>query len=59
MEERIPAPEMDIPENLRAVAGSKEFSLTWDRARNVTGYEVSIKAISEENLVKKNLLQML
>ncbi len=56
MEERIPAPQMDIPENLRAVAGSKEFSLTWDRARNVTGYEVSIKAISERKFGKEEFI---
>lgn len=53
MEERIPAPEMDIPQNLKAVAGSKEFSLTWDRARNITGYEVSIKAISQRKFGKE------
>lgn len=56
MEERIPAPQMDIPENLRAVAGSKEFSLTWNRARNITGYEVSIKAISERKFGKEEFI---
>ena len=44
MESRIPAPEMDIPENLAARAGNKEFTLSWDPVRNVTGYEVSISS---------------
>ena len=42
MESRIPAPQMDIPENLRAEAGSQTFTLYWDAAVNVTGYEVRI-----------------
>lgn len=43
MEERIPEPEMDIPENLTAVAGNKSISLAWEPCVNVTGYEVLIK----------------
>lgn len=42
MESRIPEPQMDIPQNLRAQAGSRSFSLSWDPAVNVTGYEVRI-----------------
>ncbi len=42
MESRIPAPKMDIPENLQGIAGSQTFTLTWDPAVNVTGYEVLI-----------------
>lgn len=42
MESRIPEPEMDIPENLQAQASSSAFTLTWDPAVNVTGYEVLI-----------------
>ena len=42
MESRIPEPEMNIPEDLKAVAGSESFDLTWKRAVNVTGYEVEI-----------------
>lgn len=43
MEERIPEPSLDIPENLAATAGSKTFTLNWDSCVNVTGYEVMIK----------------
>ena len=43
MENRIPEPEMDRPENLTAKAGSEKFSLTWSPCMNVTGYEIQIK----------------
>ena len=33
---------MDIPQNLSAQAGNKQFDLTWDPCVNVTGYEVRI-----------------
>lgn len=42
MENKIPEPDTDIPENLTARAGNKEFVLNWDACRNVTGYEVKI-----------------
>ena len=40
MEERIPEPEMDIPKNLKADAGNKLITLSWDACANITGYEV-------------------
>lgn len=43
MESRIPEPEMDIPTNLKATAGSEKFALSWDPCTNVTGYEVKIE----------------
>lgn len=43
MESRIPEPEMDIPQNLTAEAGSENFVLKWDACVNVTGYEVKIQ----------------
>ena len=42
MESRIPPPTMDIPEGLTAVTESQAFTLTWNPAVNVTGYEVKI-----------------
>lgn len=42
MENRIPEPDMDIPENLRAEAGNKSITLNWDSCKNITGYEVKI-----------------
>lgn len=42
MENKIPEPASDIPENLEARAADKSFVLTWDSCVNVTGYEVMI-----------------
>ena len=60
MEERIPEPEMDIPQNLIAEAGSKLISLSWDPCVNVTGYEVLIKQgdLQETVLVAKNAYEV-
>ncbi len=51
MEERIPAPEMDIPQNLSAAAGSQVIDLTWDACVNVTGYEVQIRQGGRQQVV--------
>ncbi len=42
MENHIPAPEMDIPKGVTAKAGNREITLTWEKAKNVTGYEIAI-----------------
>lgn len=52
MEKHIPQPEMDIPENLAVTTGSKEFTIQWSPARNVTGYEVSIQCDGVEEVKK-------
>lgn len=35
MENRIPAPTMDIPQGLKAEAGSASFILNWDTAKTL------------------------
>lgn len=42
METRIPEPAADIPTGLRAEPANKAFSISWNKASNVTGYEVCI-----------------
>ncbi len=42
MENRIPAPEMDIPQGLSAKAGDKRLTLSWNPSTNVTAYELEI-----------------
>lgn len=42
MEDRIPEPQMDIPKELTAKAGSESFTLSWKKAVNVTGYQVEV-----------------
>lgn len=48
MENRIPEPQMDIPQHLEVEEGSREFVLTWDPCQNVTGYEVLISSEGKE-----------
>ncbi len=54
MEERIPAPEMDIPQNLTAAAGSEQFTLNWEPCVNVTGYKVLIVQNDQEEIIQVN-----
>ncbi len=58
MENRIPEPEMDIPEKFTAEPASEQFSLKWEPCVNVTGYEVKIECngISETVLTSSNSL---
>lgn len=51
MEERIPEPEMNIPENLKVENGNKEFTVTWDACINVTGYEVMVEHGGQQEIV--------
>lgn len=43
MEERIPQPEMDVPEGFEAEEGNAAIYLSWKPSVNVTGYEVLIR----------------
>ncbi len=42
MEERIPAPKLDIPTLDTPVAGDKSITVSWNPQSNVTGYEVYV-----------------
>ncbi|MCM1544299.1 MAG: M60 family metallopeptidase [Ruminococcus sp.] len=44
MESRIPEPEMNIPQNIKAAGAGDSFTVTWDAESNVTGYQVAISA---------------
>lgn len=52
MESRIPAPTMDIPTGLTAAPESQAFTLNWDPAVNVTGYEVRITLGEESETIR-------
>lgn len=41
-EDLIAPPVMNIPQNVKAEAGSKEFTVSWNPESNVTGYEISV-----------------
>ncbi|MDE5763419.1 MAG: M60 family metallopeptidase [Ruminococcus sp.] len=51
MENRIPEPAMDIPENFKTNAGSERFDLSWSPCMNVTGYEVKIEQGGKTELI--------
>ncbi|MDE7309235.1 MAG: fibronectin type III domain-containing protein, partial [Lachnospiraceae bacterium] len=51
MEERIPAPQMDIPQNLSVVEADKMFTVSWDPCVNITGYEVEISAETKDGTI--------
>lgn len=42
MEDKIPDPVVDIPTKVQAEPGNKSFTLSWEKQRNVTDYEIEI-----------------
>ena len=52
MENRIPEPEMNIPQGLTAEVGSKQFLISWKPEKNVTGYEVKMPVGGEGERIK-------
>ncbi len=44
MDERIPEPAPDIPLNVIAVEGSRQFTVSWSECVNITGYEAEVSA---------------
>jgi len=49
--EEIPAPKMDIPENLKLTIGSEQIIANWTHAVNITGYKVKINGGKINNQV--------
>ncbi len=49
MENRIPEPEMDIPQGLDTNVGSARISVSWESCANVTGYEVEIRPVGSDD----------
>ncbi len=60
MENRIPEPDMSIPDGLNLTGANKSFSVTWNKQVNVTGYEVRISynGQTEERRVASNQLEV-
>lgn len=49
---RIPEPDMSIPERIEITNGSNTFIATWKHVTNVAGYEVLIQADNKEEIIK-------
>ncbi len=60
MENRIPVPDMNVPDGLVLTGGNKSFRATWNAQVNVTGYEVQItyQGETEERRVASNQLEV-
>lgn len=60
MENRIPVPDMNVPDGLTLTGRNKSFSVTWNRQVNVTGYEVQISynGETEERRAASNQLEV-
>ncbi len=50
-EDLIAPPELNIPTNVTATPGSKEFTVSWNAEPNVTGYEVSVSENGKEQIM--------
>lgn len=49
---RIPEPDMSIPEAIEITNASNSFVVTWKNVTNVAGYEVIISADNKEEVIK-------
>ncbi|MDO4275017.1 MAG: fibronectin type III domain-containing protein [Eubacteriales bacterium] len=58
MQDRIPAPQMNIPVITSITAGSQQFTLEWNQESNVTGYEVQILHGDEDEIKKTSATSM-
>ncbi len=52
MKNRIPEPKTDIPTGLSAEEGDQSFILKWNKAENITGYEVKITCNGQSETVR-------
>ncbi len=54
MEDRIPAPQLDIPTVNIPVSGNESLTVSWSAQRNITGYEVyvSSQATGESQILR-------
>ncbi|NBJ94153.1 fibronectin type III domain-containing protein [Parablautia muri] len=51
-ENKIPAPDMNIPSGLIGKGGNKSIHVTWNEQPNVTGYEVKICYQGQEQVIR-------
>ncbi|WP_455714888.1 fibronectin type III domain-containing protein [Anaerosporobacter sp.] len=52
MESKIPEPEMSKPTITSHVGGNKEFTISWTKESNITGYEVEVSADGTTEVLK-------
>lgn len=56
MADRIPEPELSVPERLTAIPGDKSFTLSWKNMPNVSSYEVFISGLTDKRVQKTDTI---
>lgn len=51
MENRIPEPAMESPQNVKVIPANKSFTLEWNKMSNVNGYELQITCDGKTNTI--------
>ncbi len=55
--EEVPKVEVPKPEHLNVLLGSEEITVTFDNMPNVTGYEILVKEMKDDNVLKETTYQ--
>lgn len=55
--EEVPTPKMERPTNVKAIAQSESMTVTFDHMPNVTGYEIIVKQMNNDQVVKNTVYQ--
>ncbi len=53
----VPVPSVDRPTNVQVEELSESFKITYNHAPNVTGYEIIVKEMNGDQIVKNNIYQ--
>ncbi len=53
----VPIPTVDRPTNVQVEEMSESFKITYNHATNVTGYEIIVKEMNGDQVVKNNVYQ--
>lgn len=56
MAERIPEPQMSIPDRLEVENGDAEFTLHWRKQSNVTGYEIAVSGETDQGMRQESFI---
>jgi hypothetical protein len=57
MEDHIPVPDLSIPDKLAGEPGDAEFTVSWRRQANVTGYDVYVKGETDKGEIKEQVFE--
>lgn len=53
--EEIPTPKMEVPTNVKVEAQSEAMIITYDHMPNITGYEIIVKQMNQDQVVKNEI----